>query len=118
MKVPAVLAFVCVVGVLLAPTASAANGTLTVSPNPAVVGDPLVFSGCGYTPGQDVQVQAVHNTKIATYILQQTEFVDATGCFSTANEPYIAPDAGKWTANAFDYNTGQKVAATLNFFVG
>lgn len=112
-----ILSVLVLAALLIVSAASAGNGSIAVSPSPAIVGDSLVFSGCGYTAGQNVQVQAVHNTKPATYILQIGETVGAGGCFSTADFPYVVPAPGKWTINVSDYNSGHQQAATLNFFV-
>lgn len=97
-----------------AAAASADNPALTFSPNPAAVGDSLVLSGCGYSAGQDYQVQLVHNTKAVTDILQIDELADANGCISTADFPYLLPDAGKWTATVW---IGIKHLVTVNFTV-
>ena len=109
----AVISALCIVSV-----ASADKRTILYSPNPAHVGDSLVLSGCGYTPGEYLQVQAVHNSKTATTILQIGETIDSAGCFSTDNAPYtlVSNEVGKWVANVFDYNTGLK-ESTLNFYV-
>lgn len=101
---------------LVVPAASASTTKLLVTPSPAHVGDAVVFSGCGYPPSLDIQVQAVNNTKTAEYILQITETTDASGCFSTDNAPYVIPAAGKWVTNVFGVATGHKLA-TLNFTV-
>lgn len=112
-----ILALAAFAALLIVPAASAANGKLVVSPSPAVVGDSLVFSGCGYPPGYYLQVRATYDTKAATYILYlAVETDDLTGCFSTSDTPYAVPAAGKWTINVFDYDSGQKLA-TLNLTV-
>ena len=94
--------------------ASADNPALTFSPNPVSVGDSIVFSGCGYVPGQTYLVQAVHNTKAVTVILQIGEVADANGCISTADYPYFVPEPGKWTATVW---SGIKHLVTINFNV-
>jgi hypothetical protein len=98
-----------------ASSAFAGKPSLTYSPNPIFVGDSLVFSGCGYTPNTAIQVQAIHNTKPNTWILQVGETTDANGCFSTADYPYTVPTSGKVTASVFE---GSHKDATINFTVG
>lgn len=107
-----------VVVIMLTFVGGAIGGTskLSVSPSSPVVGDNMIFSGCGYTPGDYLQVQAVFNSKSATVIDQIGETVDVNGCFSTSDFPVVASNAGKWTTNVFSYATGHKLA-TLNFIV-
>jgi hypothetical protein len=96
--------------------ASADKRTLSYSPNPANVGDSLVFSGCGYGPREDLLVQAIHNTKFSEEIVQIQEFADSNGCFSTSDFPYTIQSSGKWVANVYDYNSAHKLS-TLFFTV-
>lgn len=100
----------------LVSTAAADNPALVVSPSPTFVGDQIVFSGCGYVPGASLMVQAVHNTKAVTDILQVGVTVDSSGCLSTSAFPYTVPDAGKWTANVIEQSGKKDV--TINFTVG
>lgn len=115
MKKLLLLLAVAAVALCVAASASADNPALTFSPNPAVVGDSIVFSGCGYVPGASLTVQAVHNTKAVTDILQIGVTVDSTGCLSTSSFPYTVPDAGKWTANVIEASGKKDV--TINFTV-
>ena len=114
-----VLAAFLVAALCVVSTASADKRTLSITPTPVSVGAALIFTGCGYIPGTNVGVQLVRNTKTAEWIFQVDETVDATGCFSTADAPYLVPAAGKWTANLFlgDSVPAQNKSATLIFFV-
>lgn len=103
----------------MAAASSASSGTsaasLSVTPATPLAGDGLVLSGCGYTPGVAITAQAVFNTKASTIIVQVGETVDANGCFSTSDFPYVVSSAGKWTASVWE--SGHK-DATLVFTVG
>lgn len=109
--VVAVLVALCVVS-----AAAADNPRLTFSPDPIFVGDPLVFAGCGFTPNTKVLLQAIHNTKPDTWILQVDDITDTNGCFDTADYlPFLVPTAGKVTASVFE---GSHKDVTINFTVG
>jgi hypothetical protein len=114
-KLLLLLAISAVAALCVTATALADNPRLTFSPDPIAVGDSLVFSGCGYTPNVAIQVQAVHNTKPYTWILQIGETTDANGCFSTADFLYTVPVSGKVTASVFE---GLHKDVTINFTVG
>lgn len=113
-KVIALIALIA--SLVLVSAANADRADLIATPSNPTVNQSVVFSGCGYVSGQQIQVQAVYNTKPVTYILQLSETVDANGCFSTNDYSFVIPYSGKWTINTSSYNTGNKIA-TINLFV-
>ena len=90
--------------------------TLTVSPANPHVGDWLIFSGCGYTPGQGVGLNYESPTAVG-YFSGGT--ADANGCFNSASVGIYAQPAGAWDAYSYQTYVGhhQKLLADLDFVV-
>ena len=107
---------------LAAPSMAArpTSATLTVSTAEASaassepsVGSSLVFSGCGYAPGDDVLVRVTSPTATTTFGVM----ADADGCISTADtELYQVRDAGDHKAAAYQ-SSRRKADATVTFTV-
>lgn len=99
------------------PTAArpGSDATLVVTPNAPIVGDSLVFTGCGYTPGVGVTV-SVHSPTATAFF---GSLADADGCFSTgATEDFVVTVAGDYTASTFQSGHGpNKALVTLAFIV-
>lgn len=110
-----IAAFVCL---LVAPsaTASGKSVTLGVTPSVPVVGDSLVFSGCGYRANKPVYL-----------IIQQPDYnglqiwipTDGSGCFSSSTVlTYIAIETGSYDVFAFQAVGGPNYQGHLVFSVG
>jgi hypothetical protein len=119
----AVVALPMALSMTLAAPATAArptSATLTVSTADAsaasstpTVGSSLVFSGCGYTPGDDVLVQVTSPTAVTTFGVMP----DAAGCISTEeNGLFPVRNAGEHKAAAYQSNR-RKADATVTFTV-
>ena len=86
--------------------------TSTASSEPTV-GSSLVFSGCGYTPGDDVLVQVTSPTAVTTFGVMP----DAAGCISTEdNGLFPVRSAGEHQAAAYQ-SSRRKADATVTFTV-
>ena len=89
--------------ILPVPTADAArpshDATLVVAPAAPVVGDSLVFTGCGYEPGIGV-ILTVESPGATSFF---GDIADADGCINSAEtELYIAQVPGEYTARSFE----------------
>ena len=90
----------------------ASGATLAVSSDAPVVGDSLVFSGCGYGPGVGVTVTVQSPTALAFF----GSIADADGCFSTgATENFVVTVVGDYTAST--WQGGRKALASAAFTV-
>jgi hypothetical protein len=89
------------------------DATIVVTPSAPVVGDSLVFSGCGYEPGVGVGVSLVTPEAYVSFGAP----AGADGCFSTATtEVLIVTAAGDYTAST--YPSGKhRPDATVSFVV-
>ena len=102
-------------GLLTVPSALASDGTLSVSPSSPHVGDSLVFSGCGYTAGEEwYVVVAAPNKKGNATVEVDT---DATGCLTTAAAPYVARYSGVYRVYVVQV-VGFYATPALTFTVG
>jgi len=105
---------------LVAATAASAGSspsTLTVTPSAPLLGDSLVFSGCGWNatnPNQTQNLVAldIHEPDFNYVVIYVP--VSKSGCFTTAGIDYQATQTGTYTVLAF-----QKYRqAFLSFTVG
>jgi len=94
----------------VSPSATVASDNLDSSWVP-VVGDNLVFSGCGYEPGKGVSVRVESPYAISF----SGALAGADGCFSTMNT-YTAQQVGGYEALAFQSNA-RRADAALSFTV-
>lgn len=122
-KLIALVALPAALSMTLAMPATAArptSATLSVSTADAAaasseptVGSSLVFSGCGYVPGDDVLVQVTSPTAVTTFGVMP----DAAGCISTEeNGLFPVRDAGEHKASAYQ-SSRRKADASVVFTV-
>lgn len=89
-----------------------AHPTVTVNPAAPVVGDTLVFAGCGYTPNIGVTVTVQSPSAVSFF----GGIAGTDGCFSTAaTETYVAQDAGDYTVDA--YQGRKRAVASTSFTI-
>jgi hypothetical protein len=88
------------------------DATLVVTPAAPVVGDSLVFSGCGYAPGVGVRVSLITPEAYVSFGAP----AGPDGCFDTAaTEVMIATAAGTYEAST--YSGARRADASLTFTV-
>jgi hypothetical protein len=111
----AVVATVAAV-LLVAPALAAkhhADPWVSVSPSAPLVGDNLVFSGCGYVASSNVSV-VVSSPFAASFTGAST---DSTGCFSTSSWGYTALMAGSYTVQVYQDTDHHNPSGSLTFSV-
>jgi hypothetical protein len=91
----------------------AVNSTTNAATTNLVVGDNLVFSGCGYAANADVSVVVV--SPYATSFTGAS--VGSDGCFSTSTWGYTALEAGSYTVKIYQSTDKHNPSASLNFNV-
>lgn len=92
----------------------AVNSTTGAAGTNLVVGENLVFSGCGYAANSSVSV--VVNSPFAVSFTGAS--TDGNGCFSTSTWGYSALMAGSYTVNIYQSTDHHNPSGTLTFSVG
>lgn len=101
---------------LVAPALAAkhhADPWVSVNPSTAVVGDNLVFSGCGYASSSSVSV-VVDSPFAVSFTGAST---DSNGCFSTSGWGYTALMAGSYTLDIYQSTDHHNPSGSLTFSV-
>jgi hypothetical protein len=102
----AALTVIATFGVSAAASADPNTATLAVTPNPAVVGDALHFTGTGYDPNTGVDIRCVTPSGGTVFF---GDLADADGNIDTVLTG-ATNETGTWDCNSYrDVQTGQTV---------